>query len=143
MTTHRERQTGALIELPVEECLALLTTTTVGRVAFVDGEGQQLIPVNFAVIDGDIYFRTTPDGVLAGLAAGHEDIAFGVDHVDEFRNGWNVTVRGTAEAARDRPTVETVMAHSRLRPWAGGVRPLVIKVTPRSVAGRRVKGNAS
>jgi nitroimidazol reductase NimA-like FMN-containing flavoprotein (pyridoxamine 5'-phosphate oxidase superfamily) len=143
MMTDHEHPTGSLTELPVEECLALLDTTTVGRIAFVNGEGQQLIPVNFALIDGNIYFRTTPDGVLAGLAGGHEDIAFGVDHSDEFRQGWNVTVRGTAEEARDRATVETVAEHIRLRPWAGGVRPLVIRVTPRFVAGRRVKGNAT
>ena len=80
MTSPDDRKQGSIGELPEEECLALLDTTTVGRIAFVNDEGQQLVPVNFALIDGAIYFRTLPDGFLSGLARGHEDVAFGVDH---------------------------------------------------------------
>lgn len=131
---------GSIVELPEEECLALLETTTVGRIAFVDDEGQQLVPVNFAVMDGAIYFRTLPDGFLSRLALGHEDVAFGVDHQDIFRDGWNVTVRGAARGVEDRATINAVLSNHRLKPWAGGVRPLVIKITPASIAGRRVSG---
>jgi len=140
MTTSDDRRKGSISELPEEECRALLETTTVGRIAFVDAEGQQLVPVNFAVIDGEIYFRTLHDGFLSSLAHGHDDVAFGVDHQNEFRVGWNVTVRGSAREVDDRATINTVLAHPRLKPWAGGVRPLVIKVTPVSIAGRRVTG---
>ncbi len=138
MTRSDDRQQGSIVELPEEECLALLDTTTVCRVAFVNNEGQQLVPVNFALIGGVIYFRTLPDGFLSGLARGHDDVAFGVDHHDVFRHGWNVTVRGRAEAVEDRATINKVLSHHRLQPWAGGVRPLVIKIIPADVAGRRV-----
>jgi nitroimidazol reductase NimA-like FMN-containing flavoprotein (pyridoxamine 5'-phosphate oxidase superfamily) len=136
-----DRSKGTLIELPPEECVALLGTTTVGRLAFVDANGQQLIPVNFTIIDEVIYFRTSRDGILAGLADGHEDIAFGVDHHDVFRDGWNVTVRGTVAAVTDEAVAETVQSHTRLHPWAGGDRPLVMAITPRAIDGRRVKGH--
>lgn len=129
---------GSIVELPEDECLALLGTTTVGRIAFVDDEGQQLVPVNFVMIDGVIYFRTLPDGFLSTLAKGHADVAFGVDHSDVFRNGWNVTVRGTSRGVEDHAMLDNVLANSRLRPWAGGVRPLVVEITPTSIAGRRV-----
>lgn len=129
---------GSIIELPEDECFALLETTTVGHIAFVDDAGQQLVPVNFALTDRAIYFRTLPDGFLSSLAKGHGDVAFGVDHSDVFRKGWNVTVRGTARGVEDRATINKVLSNSRLKPWAGGVRPLVIEITPTSIAGRRV-----
>lgn len=142
MSASDDRTRGSLVQLSTEECLTLLGTTTVGRLAFVDDEGQQLIPVNFALIDGTIFFRTAPGGVLAGLADGHDDIAFGVDHHEDlYRDGWNVTVRGSVAAVQDAETVETVLSHGRLRPWAGGERPVVMGVTIRSVDGRRVKGH--
>jgi nitroimidazol reductase NimA-like FMN-containing flavoprotein (pyridoxamine 5'-phosphate oxidase superfamily) len=140
MTTPRDSGQGSIVELPEEECLALLETTTVGRIAFVDDEGQQLVPVNFALIDGAIYFRTLPDGFLSSLAKGHQDVAFGVDHQDVFRKGWNVTVRGATHGVEDRATINKVRSHHRLQPWAGGVRPLVVRIDIGSIAGRRVSG---
>lgn len=142
MTMDENIRKGKLVELPESECLILLTTTTVGRVAFVNDEGQQLVPVNFAVIDGVIYFRTLSDGLLAQLAQGHADVAFGVDHHDDtYRDGWNVTVKGQASLVEDRATINTVLSHGRLRPWAGGTRSLVIRVSIDTIAGRRVSGH--
>lgn len=138
MTTSDEHGHGSITELSEEECLALLETTTVGRIAFVDDQGQQLVPVNFALMDGAVYFRTLPDGFLAQLARGHDDVAFGVDHQDVFRDGWNVTVRGSAREVEDRATINQVLGNHKLKPWAGGVRPLVIKISPTSIAGRKV-----
>ncbi len=132
---------GRINVLPDAECMALLSTTTVGRVAFVNDDGQQLVPVNFALIGASIYFRTLPDGFLSQLAHGHPDVAFGVDHADVYRHGWNVTVKGPAALVEDRVTINTVLSHGRLRPWAGGIRPLVIGVAIRSIAGRSVSAH--
>lgn len=142
MTVNENVRRGKIIDLPEDECLILLTATTVGRVAFVNDEGQQLVPVNFAVIDGVVYFRTLPDGFLAQLARGHDDVAFGVDHHDDtYRDGWNVTVKGSASLVEDRATINMVLGHGRLRPWAGGVRPAVIRISIDTIAGRRVSGH--
>ncbi|KRC65179.1 hypothetical protein ASE12_10625 [Aeromicrobium sp. Root236] len=143
MTTLRSDSSRSLVSLTGQECLELLGTTTVGHLAFVDHEGQQLIPANYAVLDGAIYLRTAPGGILAQLMHGHPDVAFGIEHQDEFRRGWNVTARGPAAGVEDRATINRVLGHRRLRPWAGGVRPLVIRVTPLSLAGRRVSGNTN
>jgi nitroimidazol reductase NimA-like FMN-containing flavoprotein (pyridoxamine 5'-phosphate oxidase superfamily) len=125
--------------IPEQQCRELLTTTTVGRVAFVDDDGQQLIPLNFAVIDDEIYFRTAPESLLDGLAGGHRDVAFGVDyHSGSSRDAWNVTVRGSTSRVSDPDVYQQVMSWPRLRPWAGGERGVVIHLKVRSIAGRRV-----
>jgi uncharacterized protein len=142
MNTPGHRQ-QPLTTIDEEECRALLSTTTVGRVAFANDEGQQLIPVNFAFLDGTIYFRTQPGRILSQLARGHDDVAFGVDHQDVFQEGWNVTVKGAASEVEDRATINLVLAHSRLHPWADGPRPMVIRIEPRSFDGRRVAGSRS
>lgn len=123
------------------ECLGMLATTTVGRVAFVDRDGIQLIPLNFAVIDDEIYFRTYPDSVLHAMAQGHDAVAFEIDHHGEMSpTGWNVTVKGRTDRVSDPDLHARVMATSRLRPWAGGTRAEVIHLTRTSIDGRRVRG---
>jgi nitroimidazol reductase NimA-like FMN-containing flavoprotein (pyridoxamine 5'-phosphate oxidase superfamily) len=139
MTSESYDRDGRIVELTEDHCRELLTTTTVGRIAFVDGEGQQLVPVNFTYLDDAIFFRTLADGFLAGLAGGHDDVAFGVDHHESmYRQGWNVTVRGRVEAVQDEATIDRVLADPRLHPWAGGDRSLVMRVTIAAIAGRQV-----
>ena len=131
--------TGSIIGLTEQECRDLIDTVTVGRLAFVDSEGQQLIPVNFAVHDGDIVFRTMPGTVTAALAEGHDDVAFGADHYDDmYQQGWNVTLVG-ATSIVDDATVIAALADRRPRPWAPGDRDLLIRLHPRRIDGRRVR----
>ena len=133
--------TSHLHTLGRQECYELLSTTTVGRVAFVNADGLQLIPLNFAVIDSAIYFRTAIDSILDGLADGKDDVAFGVDHHSETsRDGWNVTVKGATSRVSDPALHEQVMSWSRLHPWAGGQRGVVIHLRVTSIEGRRVHG---
>ncbi|MDF1706327.1 MAG: pyridoxamine 5'-phosphate oxidase family protein [Aeromicrobium sp.] len=128
-------------ELTETECYELLGgTTTVGRLAFVDDHGQQLLPVNFVVVDRVVYLRTAPDSVIASLAGGHDDVAFGVDfHDDLLGRGWSVTVSGSSRAVDAVPDASSGEAVAAPQPWAPGERDLVIAVTPRSVSGRRVR----
>lgn len=127
--------------LTTTECLSLLTTTTVGRVAFVDDDGIQLVPLNFAVMDDEIYFRTHPETILHTLAEGHDEVAFEIDHHGEVSPaGWNVTVKGRTSRVSDPDLHARVMTTPRLHPWAGGVRGEVIHLSRDSIAGRRVRG---
>ncbi len=133
--------TPALRELTETECYDLLGgTTTVGRVAFVDAEGQQLLPVNFVVVDHVVYLRTAPDSVIAGLAGGQDDVAFGVDfHDDLLGRGWSVTMKGSSRAVDAVPDASAGEPARTPQPWAPGERDLVIAVTPRTISGRRVR----
>ncbi len=140
-TTHPSPR-SSITELSELECYDLLVTTTVGRVAFVNAEGQQLLPLNFVLVDGVVYFRTLVDGVLAELASGMPDAAFGVDyHGVTTRDGWSVTIVGATSVVDDPETLDQVSNHSRLRPWVPGERLLIIQLIPRAITGRRVSAH--
>lgn len=142
MTSGSPRHPDTIQTMSEDECLSLLSSTTVGRVAFCGADGPELVPVNFALINGTIYFRTLPDGFLSQLSRGNDGVAFGIDfHDDSTLEGWNVTIKGPASQVEDRATINLVLGHGQLKPWAGGVRPLVIRVEVRSISGRRVGGH--
>ena len=111
-----------------------------GLVAFIgDGGRQELMPVNFVVIDREIYFRTSSSGPLSALADGGNNVAFGVHHVDSVSGqGWNVTVRGETTRVDDPASVEIIDASGLGMPWAGGDRRLIVKIVIREIEGRRV-----
>ncbi len=131
---------GSISAIPPDVCLTLLAGSTVGRVAFVSEAGrQELMPVNFVVVDREIYFRTSPDGPLAGLAEGGTAVAFGVDHFDAASGqGWNVTVRGHTERVVEPEAIERAEAVGLGTPWAGGDRRQVVKIAIAEADGRRV-----
>ena len=86
-----------------------------------------------------VYLRTALGTVPAQLGDGIADVAFEVDHHGEFsRDGWDVTVKGSAARVEDSDLVKRVGADPRLRPWAGGERTQVIELTVHSIDGRRV-----
>ncbi len=127
---------GHLNELTEPECWELLRSHQVGRVGYCDGSGSVMLPVNYAVHDGAILFRTTPRGSLARhLRAGYA--SFEVDEIDDYtQSGWSVLVRGQARAME--PEDLPPDASDRPVPWASGERPLVVRITASTVTGRRL-----
>ena len=66
--------TTRLTPLSRSECEELLAANAVGRIAWHASTGLQLLPISYAWHDGQIVFRTSPQGVLAELArAGTSD----------------------------------------------------------------------
>jgi uncharacterized protein len=127
---------GRLTELAQDECLELLTTRQVGRLAFTDEEGVVVVPVNYVVHQDMVLFRTSPHTSL-GRHAESAAVAFEVDEIDDFtQSGWSVLVRGHAEYVDvdDLPAA----ADSRPTPWADGTRNLHVRIRPRSITGRRL-----
>lgn len=129
-----------LERLSREDCLALIRGGGIGRVAFDDGEGPTVIPVNYAV-DGDaVVFRTSLEGRLnqslaRAMTGAAIRIAFEVDDIDlKEQSGWSVLLRGGGQLLPDheRPSQETVV------PWVGGDRPVYIRLEPVEVTGRRL-----
>ena len=51
--------TGQLRELPEAECLALLKTKELGRVAYHD-QGPVVLPVKYVIDKDTVLFRTSP-----------------------------------------------------------------------------------
>jgi nitroimidazol reductase NimA-like FMN-containing flavoprotein (pyridoxamine 5'-phosphate oxidase superfamily) len=130
---------GSGIEiLTREECLRLLATEEVGRLAVVLGRQPLVVPVNY-VLDGEtIVFRSDAGTKLA--TASHERVAFEIDHIDHDRqSGWSVLVQGVGQ--------EITPAFSRLfdkvralaiTPWAPGDNKHWVRITPIEISGRRV-----
>ncbi|GAA4098734.1 pyridoxamine 5'-phosphate oxidase family protein [Nocardioides kongjuensis] len=126
---------GRLVVLSDDECWDLLRSRPVGRVAWSGVQGVSVVPVNFAV-DGDtVLLRTTPYSLMARDCVGRE-VAFEVDDVDEERHeGWSVLVRGRCER-EERPS-------DGPRPWATGSRLLGMRITVRSLTGRRIVSSSA
>jgi nitroimidazol reductase NimA-like FMN-containing flavoprotein (pyridoxamine 5'-phosphate oxidase superfamily) len=136
---HAGRQ-GRFEELSIQECRELLGTTTVGRVGFASSSGQLILPVNFSFLGGAVIFRTAATGPLAELASGADDVAFEVDyHGTRSRRAWSVLLNGSAAVVdADEVSILTGDPAQQVEPWAEGERDLLIRLSPRTITGRRV-----
>jgi uncharacterized protein len=126
-----------LAELEAEECLRLLATQAIGRVAFIiDGE-PAVLPVNFTLVEGVVVFRTAAGSAFDVLVR-EAEVAFEVDQADPaYHSGWSVVGRGTAEGLEDVMPAD-VLEELPLRPWGLAVAPGWIGVRLREVTGRRL-----
>jgi len=126
---------GRLQELSEADCMELLTSKKVGRVAYAGPDGPEVIPVNFVTQRGSVLFRTSPHSLL-GRCSPIDVAAFEVDEVDDFtESGWSVLVRGAVDPVDvdDLPPME-----ERPTAWPAGQRTLHLRLTPRSITGRRL-----
>ena len=125
-------------ELDPADCMKLLSTVRLGRVAWTGPEGPQVLPVNHTVLDGSIILRT---GLYSTIADATRDnrVAFEADELDDrMRSGWSVLVVGDSRHVEDRE--EMMQLFRRIgEPWAPGSRPLVARIVPVSVTGRRFR----
>lgn len=126
-----------LLELSRSECEGLLRLGTVGRVAIATPTGPHILPMNYAVSQGDLVVCTTPYSVL-GTYGRESLVAFEVDHFDHPRHhGWSVVVRGRADAVEDPAELRTVL-ELLPRPWVSGSRSLYLRIPMTEVSGRRI-----
>lgn len=124
-------------ELTISECLDLLSGGVVGRVAFSTALGPRIVPVNYAIHDGAIVFRTSPYSELGSHGPGIE-VAFEVDHIDYDRHqGWSVVATGRVEALSPEE-VQDLRRAWEPQPWAAGHRNLYLRLEWREVSGRRL-----
>ncbi len=115
----------------------LLTGQDVGRVGLSLGALPVILPVNFAVIDGCIVFRTAPGSKLSAAATGAV-VAFEVDSYDAgARSGWSVLVVGRSEVVHDLDVTFEALA-AKLEPFADGIRSSFVRIRPEFVSGRRL-----
>jgi uncharacterized protein len=125
------------MELTVNECLDLLSGGVVGRVAFSTRGGPRIVPVNYAMCDDGIVFRTSPYSELGSHGPGSE-AAFEIDHLEYDRQqGWSVVALGRLEALSP-DEVDDLIGGREARPWAGGHRNFYLKLAWREVSGRRL-----
>ena len=91
----------AMEMLSDDECIDLLRQVPVGRIAVTVDALPVIIPINFAVVDGAVVFRTPPGTKLAAATASAV-VAFEVDSYEaDGRTGWSVMVQGMASEVTD------------------------------------------
>lgn len=131
------------VELTLEECLELLNAGVLGRVAMSTPMGPRIVPVNYAMYEDQIVFRTTPYSEL-GTYGWNTDLAFEVDHIDyEKHQGWSVVAIGRSSLIEDSDELADIRSHWDPTPWAGGRRHLYVKIRWRDLTGRRIGGDWS
>jgi nitroimidazol reductase NimA-like FMN-containing flavoprotein (pyridoxamine 5'-phosphate oxidase superfamily) len=125
--------------LTQQECMDLLATEQVGRLAVVVGLYPQVFPVNYRLDEWVVVFRTHVGTKLG--AAHHNNVAFEVDHIDPVtQTGWSVLVQGMAEdidGHRPGPVTER-SEQLEINPWTGGDQPRLVRIIPAHVTGRRI-----
>lgn len=123
--------------LDFAECLDLLATVPVGRVAVSDRGIPLIVPVNHVVSGSSILFRTTPGSKL-DAALMERPAAFEADDFDQAtRTGWSVVVRGRIEILDDLREADIELAVPP--PWSAHARDgawIVIRAD--EVTGRRL-----
>lgn len=128
---------AGLHELDEAECLRLLRSHHLGRIALSVGALPAVFPVHFAMLGRDPVFRTDAGTKLTAASAGHV-VCLEVDDVDpEFHAGWSVMVIGRAQVIDDE--AELAAAALPLRPWVGSGDAFV-RIRAGIVSGRRVRG---
>ena len=129
-------------ELSEEQCLKLIAGGGVGRIAYHSRFGPAVLPVNYALQDGAVVFRTAQNGPLdedlrTGITGADYKVAFEIDSIDlASRQGWSVLIQGPAShvAGADEEAVRRAGVES----WAPGERELFVRIVPSRITGRRV-----
>lgn len=128
----------ALMEMTTEVCERLIRKGVVGRVALCAADGPHIVPLNYAILDGFVVFRTSPYSVL-GTFGRNSLLAFEVDHIDpDKKYSWSIVVRGRCQWVDDSETIASIEA-SGSAPWASGSRHLYLRLPMTDITGRQLK----
>lgn len=122
-----------ILVLDDAQCWRLLENTQHGRLVLVVSGRPDIFPVNFAVQNGTLIFRTAPGTKLAELTV-NDHVLFETDGIlsDE---AWSVVVRGTAEQLQTSGEIEEA-EKLRLRPWVPTIKDHYVRIIPEEVSGR-------
>lgn len=129
-------------ELTEEQCLALIEPGGIGRIACTGRFGPVVLPVNYALHEGAIVFRTAEHGPLdedlrTGIADADYRVAFEIDSLDPgTRQGWSVLIQGPARHVTE--SGQDAVRTAGVEPWAPGERELFVRIVPSRITGRRV-----
>lgn len=127
-------QSASLEVLPREECVRLLVSRGVGRLAIAVPDASPIVvPVNY-VMDGVVIVFRSGTGLKLRAMRG-TPVSFQIDDIDPVhRTGWSVLVRGRAYEASHWET-----DHLMLDAWAPGEKTHWIRIVPDAFTGRRIQ----
>lgn len=119
--------------LTEQDCWDTLRRLEFGRLAYAVAGQLDMAPVNYAVHNGEIVFRTAEGSKLSAVLAGDE-VVFEVDEVAD-EEAVSIIMRAIP---REMPHDEARWADQmRLRPWISTVKEHVVGLRPVQMSGRR------
>ena len=127
--------------LSLSQCLALLRSRPLGRLAYLDAGGPTVVPVNHLVDGPSIVLRSLSGNKTGAMLSG-QSVAFQLDEHDPSRGtGWSVLVRGRAVPVED--AAEIARFESELDSWAAPDREDVtwLRIVAEEISGRRLRRN--
>jgi nitroimidazol reductase NimA-like FMN-containing flavoprotein (pyridoxamine 5'-phosphate oxidase superfamily)/DNA-binding XRE family transcriptional regulator len=128
-----------LTSLSPDECRSLIARGGVGRVLLVEaGRGPVAVPVNYRMDGDDVVFRTA-GGTRVADSLRQASVSFDIDHLDDaLAEGWSVLLTGTAGVITEPDELDRARSLG-IEPWAGGDRPLYVRLHVRQVTGRAIR----
>jgi uncharacterized protein len=141
------RARGGMVHTPHEvpdvevldkaQCLALMATMLLGRIAFTEGALPAVQPVAFALAHGEVFIPTHRGSTVAAASRGAV-VAFEVDEFDALsRTGWDVTIVGASRVISDPAEVDH-LDELGVRAWAAPGDHCYIGIRAQLVRGRRI-----
>jgi len=123
--------------LSENECIQLLQSRDIGRLALVVDGRPKIFPVNYLFEDGVVVFRSS-----AGLKLEHSpmtSVAFEVDESDPQTGlAWSVVVEGVAQRITDAVDSRSVrLREVPVQPLAPGAHEEQIGIYVEKTSGRR------
>lgn len=117
-----------------EEAWDLVSSVSLGRLVTHFGGQLEIFPVNFAVQNHSLLFRTA-EGTKLFTTVMNDQVLFEVDdHTDA--GGWSVVVRGTAHVLSSTEEIQEA-ERAQLLPWLPTVKLRFVRVTPSQISARR------
>jgi len=122
--------------LSTHDCLELLRTAEVGRLAVSIANRPDIFPVNYLVDHGTVVFRTAEGTKLAAVVLGR-GVAFEVDGFDaDAGEAWSVVIKGhAAEIERIHELFDAL--DLPLFPWHAAPKHRFVRIEPVEISGRR------
>jgi nitroimidazol reductase NimA-like FMN-containing flavoprotein (pyridoxamine 5'-phosphate oxidase superfamily) len=123
--------------LSVARCWELLASTPVGRIGVLYDSAPEIYPVNHAVVDQTVVFRTDVGSKLSALDRSPA-VCYQIDGIDaEHLTGWSVLVKGRASVVREGAEVRYLEAQG-LQHWSLGHKAHWVRIVPAEVTGRQI-----
>jgi uncharacterized protein len=139
MMSERPTDRHGLEVLTLSQCLALLRSRPLGRIAYLEAGGPTVVPVNHVVDGSSVVLRSLSGGKLDSAVVG-APVAFQLDDHDPARGtGWSVLVRGRATLVDDPEEISRFS--SALESWAITETSDAswIRVVAEEISGRRLR----
>ncbi|MGH3583266.1 MAG: pyridoxamine 5'-phosphate oxidase family protein [Mycobacterium sp.] len=117
-----------------DECWALLSSVTLGRLVTCVDTAPDIFPVNFVIQRRTVLMRTA-EGTKLSTVAVNPRVAFEADMHDVMQ-GWSVVVKGIAHILQGSADVADA-DRAQVLPWTATPKQRYIRIVPNTITGRR------